>query len=118
VVLASANPVRWIRRYPVKCGIATSLLIAASAAGVVLALRRKKNRDASGPANPVNVYLKNPQNSHHWRFQLASALLAGVAGKLSQGIKARFIESLTEHRAPTRSQTVIVPNPKLRDVEI
>jgi len=117
--LKAANPVQWFRRYPAKCSIVTGAVIAGSVAGIMLALRRKRNRGSAGDANPVQVYLKSPQNAHHWSSQLASALLAGIAGKISQGIKARLVESLAgEGAAQNRERTVIIPGTKLRDVEI
>ena len=118
--LRVANPVAWFRRYPVKCSLVTGAVLASGAAAAVLLIRRHKGRDDGQGAQPIQVYVKSTKaKPKGLGAQLVSALIAGLSAKATQAARNAIINAMSsEQLHACRTQTVIVPNPKLRDVQI
>ena len=118
--LKAANPVPWFKRYPVKASIVTAAALAGGALCIVRAIRKKPEGAREQAGVPVNVYIKKPKSqSKSWGTQLGTALLAALTAKVSEGVRSTISNSLSdEYTGSGRTQTVLVPNPKLRDVDI
>lgn len=116
--LTAANPIPWFRRYPVKCGIATGVLLVGGTLAAVAAMK-SKSRVHQQFANvpPVNVYIKKPKAQSKGWGTVGTALMAALSAKLTESLKATISNSFSEG-AVARGKTVIVPNPQLRDVQI
>lgn len=114
----ATNPVPWFKRYPVKCGIATGVLVAGGAVAAVAAFRKKSRSDHRAETPPVNVYVKKPKPQTSGWGRVGTALVAAISARLAESLKASITSSISERSASPRGKTVIVPNPQLRDVQI
>ena len=119
--LLAVNPIPWLRRYPVKCGLVTGAVVAGGALAVVIAVRKNKTSGSQSESNrPINVYVKKPRpKSKGLGAQLAGALVASLAAKFSESARSVVANAISPERVTgAKPQTYIVPNPNLRDVQI
>ena len=117
--IRAANPVPWFKRYPVKCSIATGVLLAGGAVAAIAAFRKKTHTTHLSETHPVHVYVKKPKPQSSGWGRVVTALLAAVSGKVAESLKTSITSSISEGTARrSRGKTVIVPNPQLRDVQI
>jgi hypothetical protein len=117
--LQTVNPITWLKRYPVKCSIATGMVLAGGAVAAVLAVRNRPQADPSrANAPPINVYVKKPKAQFKGWGNVGTALLAALTSHLKESLKATLVSSLADRPKPSPGRTVFVPNPTLRDVHI